>query len=132
MREGLRNLDGIGTPQEESTNVYSWGFPETEPPIKGHTELDLHPSVGQWEKTRVPPEFQCSGQADTGGLPHDFHEAQVSVWLWEAMDPAHRGWTRGSPRSLGLTEARDNRFLVSGIQDTMLDTVKELRTKWGP
>jgi hypothetical protein len=27
-------------------------------------------------------------------------------------------WTRGSPRSLGLTEARDNRFLVSGIPDT--------------
>jgi hypothetical protein len=28
------------------------------------------------------------------------------------------GWTRGSPRSLGLTEARDNRFSVSGIPDT--------------
>jgi hypothetical protein len=34
------------------------------------------------------------------------------------MDPAHKGWTRGSTRSLVLTEARDNRFSVSGIQDT--------------
>ena len=33
------------------------------------------------------------------------------------MDPAHKGWTRGSPRSLGLTEARDNRFSVSCTQD---------------
>jgi hypothetical protein len=34
------------------------------------------------------------------------------------MDPAHRGWTRGRSRSLGLMEARDNRFSVSGIPDT--------------
>jgi hypothetical protein len=27
------------------------------------------------------------------------------------------GWTRSSLRSLGLTEARDNRFSVSGIPD---------------
>jgi hypothetical protein len=27
------------------------------------------------------------------------------------------GWTRGRPRSLGLMEARDNRFLVLGIPD---------------
>ena len=26
-------------------------------------------------------------------------------------------WTRGSPRSLGLMEARDNRFSVSDIPD---------------
>jgi hypothetical protein len=43
---------------------------------------------------------------------------QMRVWLWEAMNSALRRWTRGSPRSLGLTEARDNRFLVSGIPDT--------------
>ena len=42
----------------------------------------------------------------------------VCVWLWEAMDSAHWGWTRGSPRSLGLNEARDNRFSVSGVPDT--------------
>ena len=29
-----------------------------------------------------------------------------------------RGWTRGSLRSLGLTEARDNRLSVLGISDT--------------
>ena len=34
------------------------------------------------------------------------------------MNSALRRWTRGSPRSLGLTEARDNRFSVSGIPDT--------------
>ena len=32
--------------------------------------------------------------------------------------PILRGWTRSSPGSLGLTEARDNRFSVSGIPDT--------------
>jgi hypothetical protein len=42
---------------------------------------------------------------------------RVGVWLWEATDPAHGGWTRGSLRSLGLMEARDNRFLVLGIPD---------------
>ena len=31
--------------------------------------------------------------------------------------PAPGRWTRGSLRSLGLTEARDNRFSVSGIPD---------------
>jgi hypothetical protein len=44
--------------------------------------------------------------------------AQVGVWLFKAMEPQPaRGWTRGSPRSLGLTEPRDNRFSVSGITD---------------
>ena len=33
------------------------------------------------------------------------------------MDPARAGWTRGSSRSLGLIETRDNRFSVSGIPD---------------
>ena len=41
----------------------------------------------------------------SGRLPHAFHVAR-------------RGWIRGSLRSLGLTEARDNRFSVSGIPDT--------------
>jgi hypothetical protein len=31
--------------------------------------------VGEGEGTRVPPEFQCSGQADVGGLLHAFHKA---------------------------------------------------------
>jgi hypothetical protein len=34
------------------------------------------------------------------------------------VDPARGGWTRGSPWSLGLTEARDNRFSVPGIPDS--------------
>jgi hypothetical protein len=45
---------------------------------------------------------------------------RVGVWLWEATDPVHGGlggWTRGSSRSLGLMETRDNRFSVSGIPD---------------
>jgi hypothetical protein len=37
----------------------------------------------------------------------------------ESYGPSSRGWTRGSSRSLGLMEARDNRFLVSGISDTV-------------
>lgn len=43
---------------------------------------------------------------------------RLGVWLWEAMDPAHRVWTRCSPWSLGLMEAKDKRFSVSGIPDT--------------
>ena len=41
----------------------------------------------------------------------------MGVWLWKATDPACREWTRGSLRSLGLTEARDIRLSVSGIPD---------------
>jgi hypothetical protein len=43
---------------------------------------------------------------------------QVGVWLWEATGPQlSRGWTMGSPRSLSLAEARDNRFSISGIPE---------------
>ena len=46
-------------------------------------------------------------------------QPRVGVWLWEATEPQFpRGWTRGSLRSLGLMEARDNRFSVLGIPDT--------------
>ena len=47
-----------------------------------------------------------------------FMRPQVGVWLWEAMDPAHRGCTKGILRSLGLMEASDNRFSVLSIPDT--------------
>ena len=30
---------------------------------------------GEWERTRVLPEFRCSGPVDTGGLWHAFHMA---------------------------------------------------------
>ena len=43
----------------------------------------------------------------------------MGVWLWEVTESSPPwGWTRDSPRSLGLTEARDSRFSVSGIPDT--------------
>ena len=42
----------------------------------------------------------------------------VGVWLWKATDSVHRGWTRVTLRSLGLTEARGNRYSVLGIPDT--------------
>jgi hypothetical protein len=46
-------------------------------------------------------------------------QPQEGIWLWEATEPQlGRKWTRGSLRSLGLTETRDNRFSVSGIPDT--------------
>jgi hypothetical protein len=32
--------------------------------------------VEREKRTRVPPEFPCSGQADLGGLPHSFLAAQ--------------------------------------------------------
>ena len=44
---------------------------------------------------------------------------RVGVWLWEATElQLGAGWTRGNPRSLGLMEARDNRFSVSDIPNT--------------
>ena len=30
---------------------------------------------GEWERTRILPEFQCSWWADVGGLPNGFHTA---------------------------------------------------------
>ena len=42
---------------------------------------------------------------------------QMGVGLGEATDPARGGEQRDSPRSLGLTKARDNRFSVSSIPD---------------
>ena len=73
---------------------------------------------GSGKKTQVPSEFQCSRQTDMGELPHNFHGAPDGCLTVgsHGTQPA-RGWTRGSPRSLGLTEARDNRFSVSGIPD---------------
>ena len=60
---------------------------------------------------------------DAGGQPHAFHAILGGClavgWLWEATDPAHRGWTRGSPGSLDLMEATYNRFSISGIPDTI-------------
>jgi hypothetical protein len=55
----------------------------------------------------------------------------VGVYLWEATDPARGWWTRGSLKSLGLIEDRDNRFSVLGISDAAEHSEK-LRTKWGP
>jgi hypothetical protein len=43
-----------------------------------------------------------------------------------------RGWTRGSPRSLDLTEAREIIGSQSWASQTQLDTMEELRTKCPP
>ena len=68
--------------------------------------------------TRVPVLWAGRCRSTAGHMLST--QPQVGVWLWEAMDPARGGWTRGGPRSLGLTEARDNRFSVSvsSIPDT--------------
>jgi hypothetical protein len=44
----------------------------------------------------------------------------LSTWWCKATNPVHRGGTGSSPMSLGLTEARDNRFSVSDIPDTAI------------
>ena len=41
----------------------------------------------------------------------------VGVWLCEAMDPGQGGYPGASQRSLGFTEARDNRLSVLDIPD---------------
>jgi hypothetical protein len=69
-------------------------------------------------KTHVPPEFLCSGRVDTGGLAYTFHAALGGCLAVGSYEPSLRGWTRSSTRSLGLMEASDYRFSVSGIPDT--------------
>ena len=54
-----------------------------------------------------------------GGLPHTFHATPGGCLAVESHGPQPTGrWTRGSLRSLGFTEARDNRFSILGIPDT--------------
>ena len=79
--------------------------------------------VGQWVwrnkgSGRKPESCQSSGALGRQTQRIAARFPRVCVQLWEATDPAHWGWTRGSPRSLDLIEARDNRFSVSGIPDT--------------
>jgi hypothetical protein len=50
-------------------------------------------------------------------LLHAFHVSPGRCLAVEVRDSSPR-WTRGSPRSLGLMETRDNRFSVSVIPDT--------------
>jgi hypothetical protein len=52
------------------------------------------------------------------GLPQGFYVAPGGCLSVGSYRPSPRGWTRGCPRFLGLTEARDNRFSVSGIPGT--------------
>jgi hypothetical protein len=52
------------------------------------------------------------------GVPHAFHTATWVSGCGKPRTPALGGVDKGSPRSLDLTEARDNRFSVSGIPDT--------------
>jgi hypothetical protein len=67
----------------------------------------------------VPPEFRCSGRVDTEDCHTISTRPWVGIWLWEAMKPQPASGGGGSPRSLGLTEARDNRSSTSGIPDTV-------------
>jgi hypothetical protein len=70
----------------------------------------------EWEKTCVLPEFWCSGRADVGGLPHAFHVAPGGcLAVGSHGTQPTRGWTRGSLRPLGLTEAKDSKFSVSDV-----------------
>ena len=73
------------------------------------------------EKTRVLPEFQCSGLADMEGLPQAFHAArgEVGVWLCEATDPSSAGVGQGAV--LGT------RF--PSFWHPTLDAVEELKTE---
>jgi hypothetical protein len=85
-------------------------------PGQGDVGQTVWTNKGSGRKTHVPPEFWwCSGQVDTedccvalgGCLAVGSHEPQPT-----------RVCRRGSLRSLGLMEARDNRFTVSSIPDT--------------
>jgi hypothetical protein len=68
--------------------------------------------------TRVPV-FWAGG---CRGVSHAFHMAPggcLAVGTHRLQPMSGCGWARGSSRSLGLTEARDNRFSVAGIPDAI-------------
>ena len=69
---------------------------------------------GEGERTRVPPEFWCSGQADVGGLFTLSTRPQVGIWLCYATDPTQRVVDKGQPQVPGRPQ---------------LDTAEELRTE---
>jgi hypothetical protein len=52
---------------------------------------------GEWERTRVPPEFWCSGWENVGGLLQAYLMARVGVWLCEATDSTLRVVNKGQP-----------------------------------
>ena len=76
-----------------------------------------HPRLEEKEKIESLSQLilLLNSLVDLEDCPHTFHEAPGGCL---AVDPARGGWTRGSPWSLGLTEARDNRFSVPGIPDS--------------
>jgi hypothetical protein len=59
-------------------------------------------------------------QTQETALHAHFTQPWVGIWLLEAKEHrtlAHGGWKESSLRSLGLMEARDDRFSVSDIPD---------------
>ena len=52
---------------------------------------------GKWERTRVPPEFWCSGWVDLRGLHTLSTRPWVGVWLCEATDPTRQVVDKGQP-----------------------------------
>jgi hypothetical protein len=89
----------------------------------------------EWEKTQVPPEFRCSGQADAGVLPatcfpHSPRWVSGCGKLWTQPAGAGQGAVQGlwASRRPEITGSRSQ----SRASQTPLDTAEELRTKWGP
>ena len=78
---------------------------------------------GEWGKIRVPPDFWCSGWADMGGLT-------------ATCFPRGPGWVSGcvKPRTPAwqVVDKGQSRYQFLSRGHLMLDTVEELRTKWGP
>jgi hypothetical protein len=62
-------------------------------------------------KTRIPLEFQCSGQVDVEDCCLLSTWPQVGVRLWEAMDSSPLGLDKEQSKVSGPLEAKD-RFSV--------------------
>ena len=77
---------------------------------------------GEWERTRVPPKFRCSGQVDVGGLRHALHAALGGCLAVGSYGPSPRGVDKGQSKVPG-SQPR--------AYQTPLNTVEELRTEWG-
>ena len=60
---------------------------------------------GEWERTRVLPEFRCSRWAD-GEECRALHEAPVGVWLCEVTDPSPKWVDREQSKVLSLGQPR--------------------------
>ena len=77
---------------------------------------------GEWEETRILPEFQCSGWADAGGLLYAFHVAPGGHLAVLATDPTRRVVDKGQPQVLGSQSPASHAGYCRGAKNRIGNT----------